>query len=364
MAELGRMQTVGINREFWADRRVFVTGHTGFMGGWLCLWLARLGAQVTGYALAPPTRPSLFDSTGLTGMVRSVTGDVRDLARLGDAIAMSGAEIVFHLAAQPLVRRAFARPVETFATNLMGTVNLMEALRPARHVAGAVIVTTDKVYDNGGRLQGYGEADRLGGQEAYGASKACAELAVAAYRESYFSAHPGGIGIASVRAGNIVGGGDWASDRLVPDAMSAFQAGRKLKLRHPQAVRPWQHVLEPVSGMLALAERVTADPKAWSEAWNFGPSAADSRPVSAVADLLAELWGGDAGWVAGPDGGPHEAQILMLSSAKAADRLGWRPRWSLERTLKDTVEWYKAHIADGDMREICNRQIAAYCGAN
>ncbi|MGE0743953.1 MAG: CDP-glucose 4,6-dehydratase [Rhodospirillales bacterium] len=353
-----------LNSEFWVGRRVFVTGHTGFMGGWMCLWLMRLGAQVSGYALPPPTRPSLFEATGLAARLHSTFGDVGDLDRLSAAMAAAEPEVVFHLAAQPLVRHAHAEPIETFRTNVMGTVNLLQAMRAAPSLRACVVVTTDKVYDNREWDWGYRENDRLGGHEPYGASKACAEIAVDAYRDAYFRDAP--VGIATVRAGNIVGGGDWAADRLIPDAVRAFADGSVLGLRHPEAVRPWQHVLEPVAGMLALAERLAGEPAAWAGGWNFGPADSDARPVAEVADALVRWWGDGAAWRhTGPErAAPAEQRFLSLSSAKAALRLGWRPRWGFERTIENTVAWYRAHLDRQDMLDLSCRQIAAYQGAN
>ena len=264
------MSAHGVNRKFWSGKRVFVTGHTGFMGGWLCVSLLRMGAVVHGYALPAPSRPSFHDALNLDTAVDSTIADVRDLDRLNAALQRSKADIVFHLAAQPLVRQAFAEPVDTYATNVMGTVHMLEAMRRADAVQAAVIVTTDKVYDNLERPWGYREADMLGGREAYGSSKACAELVVDTFRRSYFDG-AGAPGIATVRAGNIIGGGDWAADRLIPDAVRAFSAGRTLEIRYPDAVRPWQHVLDPVHGFMMLAERLAEKPTDWSSAWNFGP---------------------------------------------------------------------------------------------
>ena len=360
------MQTVGLTGDLWADRRVLVTGHTGFLGGWLCLWLSRLNAKISGYALDPPTRPSLFDSVGLSNMVNSVIADIRDADRLRAALADAAPEIVIHLAAQPIVRLAHAEPADTFASNVMGTVNLLEAIRATPSVAGVIVITSDKVYDNVEWDWGYRENDRLGGREPYGASKACAELVVAAYRRSYFSGGGRIVGVATMRAGNIVGGGDWAEDRLIPDAMRAFEAGRALHIRNPRSVRPWQHVLEPARGILMLAERLLADPPAWSGAWNFGPLEHDSCPVSRIADTLARQWGDGATWINGASDGaePYEARLLAVNSTKAAARLDWRPLWSLDRTLAATVEWYRAHAADADMRDFSMKQIAAYAGSN
>ena len=353
------MSAHGLDRSFWKGRRVFVTGHTGFMGGWLCLSLSRLGATVHGYALPAPTTPSFHDAIRLNELVDSTIGDVGDLAALDCALARSRAEVVFHLAAQPLVRRAHAEPVATYATNVMGTVHLMEAMRRAAGLRAAVIVTTDKVYENLERPWGYREADALGGGEPYGSSKACAELVVDGYRRSYFAADSA-PGIATVRAGNIIGGGDWATDRLVPDAARAFAAGETLKIRNPSAVRPWQHVLEPVHGFLLLAERLADEPQTWSSPWNFGPPEPDCRPVGWMADRLARYWSNSAQWQPIAENGPHEARLLLLNSGKANTELEWSCRWDADAAIRHTVEWYRHFYEGGDMRGLTARQIERY----
>lgn len=361
------MPALRLDPGFWNGRRVFVTGHTGFTGGWLCLWLGRLGAQVAGYALAPPTRPSLFETVGLAGRMCSVIADVRDAERLTATMADFAPEIVMHLAAQPLVGAAHAAPVETFAVNVMGTVNVLQAIRHCPQVRAAVVVTTDKVYENREWPWGYRETDSLGGHEPYGSSKACAELAVDAYRHAYFSGERR-VGIATVRAGNIIGGGDWSANRLLPDAIRAFAQSRPLAVRNPGSIRPWQHVVDPVRGYLALAERLAQDADAWSGPWNFGPSEADSWPVSRVADEVARLWGGGARWLkhqtAPGAAAACEAGVLVLSSAKARERLGWLPVWRIQRALAATVDWYKAHLAGRDMHAFTLDQIAIAEGAN
>jgi CDP-glucose 4,6-dehydratase len=348
-----------MDREFWQGRSVFVTGHTGFMGGWLAFWLANLGARVTGYALKPPTEPSFFDAVALAGDLISIEADIRDLNRLSVALREASPEFVFHLAAQPLVRAAHHEPVETFAVNVMGTVNVLEALRGCETLRAAVLVTTDKVYDNREWEWGYREDDRLGAHEPYGGSKAAAELAVDSYRPYFPRA-----GIATVRAGNVIGGGDWAAERLVPDAIRAFARGKTLTLRRPDAVRPFQHVLDPVRGFLTLAQRLSQSPAEWSGAWNFGPGERDAATVETVARDLAALWGKGEVARAVREEGPAEAKHLSLSSAKAQTKLGWRPRWSLARALAETVSWYRAHLGNEAMREVTRRQIAAFEGAN
>jgi CDP-glucose 4,6-dehydratase len=337
------------------------------MGGWLCLWLNRLGARVAGYALAPGTRPSLFDTVGLADRMCSVIADVRDAERLTATMTDFAPDIVMHLAAQPLVGLAHTAPVETYAVNVMGTVNVMQAMRHCPQVRAAVIVTTDKVYENREWPWGYRESDTLGGHEPYGSSKACAELVVDAYHRDYFSGDRR-IGIATVRAGNIIGGGDWAANRLLPDAARAFAQRRPLAIRNPESIRPWQHEVDPVRGYMALAERLAAEPDTWSGPWNFGPAEADAWPVGQIADEVARLWGEDARWIrpvprAGADVA-KESGVLVLSSAKAQAQLGWSPVWRIQRALTATVDWYKAQITGRDMNAFTLDQIAVAEGAN
>ncbi|HET7233281.1 MAG TPA: CDP-glucose 4,6-dehydratase [Longimicrobium sp.] len=347
--------------EFWRGRRVLVTGHTGFKGSWLSLWLQRMGAQVTGYALAPDTTPSLFELARVEEGMDSVTGDVRDLDALAAAFAHARPEVVFHLAAQSLVRASYQDPVGTYATNVMGTVNVLEAARRAGGVRAVVVVTSDKCYENREWVWGYRENEAMGGHDPYSSSKGCAELVTAAYRSSFFGADIG-TSVGSVRAGNVIGGGDWAPDRLVPDAMRAFGAGEPLVVRNPRSIRPWQHVLEPLAGYLLLGERLCADPQA-AEGWNFGSEHDDSRPVGWVADRLAGLWGDGARWEQDPGTHPHEARSLRLDSAKARDRLGWAPRLPIGAALEWTVEWYRAAAGGADARALTEAQIQRYMEA-
>lgn len=328
-----------VNARFWQGRSVFVTGHTGFKGGWLSLALARLGARVTGYALLPETEPNLFNALRIDKHVQSVIGDLRDRSALSAVIERSRPEIVFHLAAQPLVRRAYFDPVETFDVNVMGTVYLMDALRATPQVQAVVIVTSDKVYDNKEWPWGYRETDRLGGKEPYGVSKACAELAVQAYRHSYFLQMQ--LGMATARAGNVIGGGDWAVDRLIPDAMRAWSQGAVLSIRNPMAVRPWQHVLEPIRGYLLLAERIAGGRHDGPWAWNFGPEHGDAQPVANVISRLADLWGGRR-WEQISTDQPYEAHRLAVDSSLAIAELGWRPIWNLDEALVRTAAWYRS----------------------
>lgn len=352
------------------DKRVFLTGHTGFKGAWLALWLQRLGAEVTGYALGPPTSPSLFEVARVASGIASIHGDIRDLPRLQQALRETRPEIVFHLAAQSLVRHGYHNPVDTYATNVMGTLNLLEAVRHTPGVRAVVMVTSDKCYENREWVWGYREDEPLGGRDPYSNSKGCAELITRAYRDSYFnpSTHAGhGVAIASARAGNVIGGGDWAADRLVPDLLRAILAGAPAVIRSPHAIRPWQHVLEPLSGYLRLAERLYTGGAEFAEAWNFGPSDADTRPVQWVVERLIEAaqTGGLTGarWQLDPNPQPHEAHHLRLDSAKARSRLGWHPRWPVAAAIHRTVAWHQALLAGADMRARSLADIADYEGA-
>ncbi len=348
---------------FWRDKRVFLTGHTGFKGAWLALWLTDLGAKVTGYSLAPPTEPSLFEMAGVKGMLQHIEGDVRDLEKLSAAIASYQPDVVIHMAAQSLVRLSYQSPVETFDTNVMGTVKLLEAVRQAGGARSVICVTSDKCYENKETGVAYVEGDPMGGHDPYSSSKGCSELVVSAYRDSYFPADrlaSHGVAIASVRAGNVIGGGDWAKDRLLPDLMRGFASGEKTLIRFPNAVRPWQHVLEPLSGYMRLAERLwDGDPVAAS-AWNFGPSADDAQPVGWIADRTATIWGGSAGWRNEGQPQPHEAGTLRLNCSKARDQLNWTPAWDLDEALARTVAWYRALQDGAEMHGFTLSQIRSH----
>lgn len=347
---------------FWRGRRVFLTGHTGFKGSWLALWLQQMGAEVSGYALEPQTSPSLFDLAGVGRAMVSTMGDVRELAALQGAMRAADPEVVFHLAAQSLVRRSYAEPVETYATNVMGTVNLLEAVRHCERVRAAVVVTSDKCYENREWVWPYRENEPLGGHDPYSSSKGCAELVTAAYRASFFAAgRPAAV--ASARAGNVIGGGDWAADRLIPDIVRAVEAGTPVRIRNPGAVRPWQHVLEPLAGYLTLAERLHERGGEFAEAWNFGPSAEDCRPVGWVVERLAQEWGGALRFESDAAEHPHEAHFLTLDSSRARARLDWAPRWRLQDALRSIAAWHKAHRAGADMRAAVLGQIAEYTGS-
>ncbi len=349
-----------MNTEFWHGKRVFLTGHTGFKGSWTALWLQRLGAEVTGYSLPAPTDPSLFEVAAVGAGMQSITGDVRDAAALAAALLGARPDVVLHQAAQSLVRRGYDEPLETYSTNVVGTAALLDACRRSDTVRVVVSVTSDKCYRNDEGPRGYREDDPLGGRDPYSSSKACAELVTAAYRDSYFSGEGVRVAVASARSGNVVGGGDWAADRLLPDLVRGFAAGEPVPIRRPDAVRPWQHVLEPVRGYLHLAERLWSRPEL-AGAWNFGPDEADARPVRWVADRLVELWGEGARWRLDGAEHPPEATFLRLDCAKAKDLLGWSPILPLDQALDWLVEWYRAH-RDGrtDLRELTLSQIAAY----
>jgi len=353
-----------VDPAFWAGRRVLVTGHTGFKGAWLGLWLQRLGAQVTGFADTIPTKPSLFALAGVADGLDDRRGDIRDAAAVDALVADAAPEVVIHMAAQPMVRRSFADPRETYATNVMGTVNLLEAVRTvgAETVRVVVNVTSDKCYDNSPARprRPFAEDDPMGGHDPYSSSKGCAELVADAFRRSYFSAPDvGGPRLASARAGNVIGGGDWGADRLVPDIMRAAEAGTPIAIRNPQAIRPWQHVLNPLSGYLVLAQALHDDPEA-AGGWNFGPAQDDARPVRWITDRLTDLWPAELRWDVDPGPHPHEAQFLSLDSTRARQRLGWRPRWDLARTLQSIVTWHRAHLDGADLRAVTLRQIEEF----
>lgn len=359
------LEDVEMSFEFWLKKRVLITGHTGFKGGWLSLWLQSLGAEVIGYSLPPPTTPSLFFQTAVEQDMRSVLGDVRDLQHLRKVVEESKPEVIFHLAAQSLVRSSYVDPVGTYATNVLGTTNVLETVRENAAVRSVVIVTTDKCYENSEDGRAYRETDRLGGFDPYSSSKAAAELVTAAFRNSFFSPANGKVqqGIASARAGNVIGGGDWAADRLIPDVMRAVCDGEEVSIRNPDSIRPWQHVLEPLFGYLILAERLHSRPGRYAEAWNFGPDDSDGLPVSAVLQLLSRSWGRGIHWRIDEAPQVHEAGRLRLDSSKSRQMLGWQPQWKLDQALQATAQWYKAYQNQQDLRAITLQQIESYQSA-
>lgn len=352
-----------MNRTFWRGKKVFLTGHTGFKGGWLALWLQQLGAEVSGYALQPPTTPNLFELARIAEGMTSLTGDVRDLEGVRIALSIHRPEIVIHLAAQSLVRYSYGNPLETYAVNVMGTANLLDAVRNCDSVRVVLCVTSDKCYENREWPWGYRENEAMGGHDPYSSSKGCAELVVSAYRRSYFPVERHdrhGVAIASVRAGNVIGGGDWAQDRLVPDTLQAFMEKRPVVLRNPGAVRPWQHVLEPLGGYLCLVERLWESGPELAEGWNFGPRDEDARPVGWLVEKLAGYWGEGAFWQVVEGEHPHEANYLKLDCSKARWRLQWEPRMSLDQALAWTVAWYRGFQAGVDVRALTRQQVKDY----
>ncbi len=360
----GALEALAMNRVFWKGRRVFVTGHTGFKGSWLCLWLQEAGAAVTGYALPPPTTPSLFEVARVGEGMASVTGDLRDYDALRTAMMAARPEVVVHMAAQSLVRYSYAQPLETYAVNVLGTAHVLEAARSVNGLRAIVNVTSDKCYENREWVWGYREIEPLGGYDPYSSSKGCAELVTAAYRQSYFNAErhaEHGVALASVRAGNVIGGGDWAADRLIPDIIRAAEKGEEVVIRSPGAIRPWQHVLEPLSGYLLLAERLVSAGTRYAEAWNFGPDDEDTRPVEWIVQTVTKRWGGNARYRIDPTAANfHEAHYLKLDCSKVKACLGWQPRWSLSDALDRIIEWHKALVEGKDMREVTLGQIRAF----
>jgi len=350
-----------VHESFWRDRRVLITGHTGFKGAWLAIWLQMLGAQVAGFALPPATRPNLYLAARVGRGLRSQEGDVRDLAAVQESVRSFEPEVVLHLAAQPIVRRSYDDPVGTFSTNVLGTVHLLEAARQVGSVRSLVVVTSDKCYENREWHWSYREKSALGGRDPYSASKACVELVARSFRKSYFQgAEADGPALATARAGNVIGGGDWAEDRLVPDTMRAIESGRPVELRYPNAIRPWQHVLEPLSGYLQLAERLHEDGERYAAPWNFAPAEDDARTVGWIVQQIHRHWGIEHAWK--PQGGPrpHEHIYLKLDASKARAHLGWAPRLRIEETVEWVVDWYREFSRGADARTLVEQQIAAY----
>ncbi len=344
--------------DFWHGKRVLLTGHTGFKGSWLSLWLQSLGANLRGIALEPPTDPALFEVARVAAGMEHRIVDVRDFAAVKTQMDEFQPEIVIHMAAQPLVRLSYSQPIETYATNVMGTVHVLEAARHVGSVRAIVNITTDKCYENREWVWGYREDEPMGGYDPYSNSKGCAELVSSAYRKSFLK--EAGIAMATARAGNVIGGGDWAADRLVPDILRALEKNEPVLIRNPYAIRPWQHVLEPLSGYLLLAERLYTTDQADAEGWNFGPRDEDARPVQWIVEHLCEDWGNGASWILQSGDHPHEASFLKLDISKARQRLQWAPRWSLETALKHITDWHQAWLNGQDMRAICQKQIFEY----
>ena len=352
-----------MNPVFWNGKRVFMTGHTGFKGSWMSLWLQSLGAELTGYALKPPTNPSLFEEARVADGMHSIEGDIRDLPHLKQAMQDAKPEIVIHMAAQSLVRFSYHNPVETYATNVMGTVHMLEAVRATPSVRAVVNITTDKCYENHEWVWGYREIDPMGGYDPYSNSKGCAELVSAAYRSSFFNPSDylkHGVALATVRAGNVIGGGDWAQDRLIPDIVAAFEQGKPVHIRNPHSIRPWQHVLEPLRGYLILAEKLVEDGPVYAEAWNFGPNDEDAKPVGWIVEQMAARWGNGAHWEVDAGGHPHEAGYLKLDISKARSRLHWSPILRLEEALSLIVDWAQQRKTGADARGLTQGQIMSY----
>jgi len=358
------MKVAHVDPVFWKGKKVFLTGHTGFKGGWLSLWLSSMGAKVTGYALAPNTTPNLFDVLAIDSLIeKSHIADIRDLVGLQKAMSEARPNVVIHMAAQPLVRYSYANPVETYATNVMGTVHVLESTRTIESVRATVIVTTDKCYENKEWVWGYRENEPMGGYDPYSNSKGCAELVTSAYSQSYFSNPNSTNKVASARAGNVIGGGDWSEDRLIPDAIKAFETNEPLMIRNPLATRPWQHVLEPLSGYLILAQALYGQGSPFASGWNFGPRDEDNRAVQEVVDLLISVWGETARWEKEGSEQLHEANLLKLDCSKARTQLGWIPKWDLETAAQKIVQWQKAYQAKENMRELTLAQINHYMSA-
>jgi CDP-glucose 4,6-dehydratase len=346
-----------IDQEFWKGKRVFLTGHTGFKGSWLSLWLCSLGAEVRGYALNPPTSPSLFNEAKIDTIIDSQIADIRDQDTLHESMTGFNPDILIHMAAQPLVRYSYGAPIETYEVNVIGTAKVLEVARSCPNLRAIVNITTDKCYENDGRAEGYKENDPMGGYDPYSSSKGCAELVASSYRRSFLQDQ--GIGIASVRAGNVIGGGDWADDRLIPDILRSFEKNKPVVIRNPKATRPWQHVLEPLSGYLILAQNLYKDQKKYAEGWNFGPNEKDVQPVDWILDKMISKWP-NSSWELDNNSNPHEAGFLKLDISKAKSKLGWSPVWELSQTLERIISWHQAWLNKDDMQTVCLTEIEEY----
>ena len=346
-----------IDRGFWNGKRVFLTGHTGFKGSWLSLWLFSLGANVRGYSLNPLTQPSLFSEAKIDSIAESHIGDIRDQDTLQESMVSFKPDILIHMAAQPLVRYSYDEPIETYEVNVIGTAKVLEVARGCSNLKAIINITTDKCYENDGRTKGFKENDPMGGYDPYSSSKGCAELVTSSYRRSFLQDQ--GIGLASVRAGNVIGGGDWADDRLIPDILKSFENGSSVIVRNPLATRPWQHVLEPLSGYLVLAQKLYQNPKEYAEGWNFGPNEQDVKPVEWILDKMVSKWP-NSSWELDKGSSPHEADFLKLDISKAKFKLGWNPLWSLSDTLEKIVNWHQAWLNQEDMQTVCLEEIEEY----
>ena len=346
-----------IDQKFWQGKRVFLTGHTGFKGSWLSLWLSSLGVEVKGYALNPPTSPSLFNEAKVSSIIDSQIGDIRDQDALYKSMTAFNPDILIHMAAQPLVRHSYDAPMETYEVNVIGTAKVLEVSRSCTNLKAIVNITTDKCYENDGRSEGYKESDPMGGHDPYSSSKGCAELVASAYRRSFLQDQ--GIGVASVRAGNVIGGGDWADDRLIPDILRSFEKNDPVVIRNPKATRPWQHVLEPLSGYLILAQKLYEDQKEYAEGWNFGPNEQDVKPVDWILDKMISKWP-NSSWELDQNSNPHEAGFLKLDITKAKSKLDWYPVWELSHTLEKIIGWHRAWLNKEDIQAICLAEIEEY----
>ena len=347
-----------IDRSFWKNRKVFITGHTGFKGSWLCMWLHKLEANVKGYSLEPPTNPSLFNEARISELVTSEIGDIRNFDNLTKSIYNFQPEILIHMAAQPLVRYSYAAPIETYEVNVLGTAHVLEAAKACGSIKSVVCVTTDKCYENKEWVWAYRENEPMGGHDPYSSSKGCAELVTASYRKSFFENRK--IGLASARSGNVIGGGDWALDRLIPDILRAFENNQPALIRNVNAVRPWQHVLEPLGGYLKLAQALYENPVKYAEGWNFGPNEDDSKTVSWILDKMVKLWKDSTWELDKSESNPHEANYLKLDISKAKSKLFWKPNWSLNETLSHIVNWHHAWLSGENMQEISINEISNY----
>ena len=358
------MESLEINKgkvdiTFWKGKKVYLTGHTGFKGSWLSLWLQNMGAEVKGYSLELNTEPTLFKKANVAEGMESEFGDIRDLEQLSKSLVSFSPDILIHMAAQPLVRLSYLEPVDTYTTNVIGTVNVLEAARKCSNLKAIVSVTTDKCYENKEWEWGYRENEPMGGHDPYSSSKGCAELVTSAYRRSFFSSE-GTASLASARAGNVIGGGDWAEDRLIPDILRAFEKSEPVVIRNPLSTRPWQHVLEPLSGYLILAQELFLNGDNFAEGWNFGPKDEDCKPVGWILDQMVKFWGNNASWTLDENNNPHEAGFLKLDCSKASNRLKWNPKWNLQLTLKSIVDWHQIYIDDGDLKKECLKNINTY----